>query len=89
MRGLQDQPQALVVQPGAVSEVEVSESEAESEAESDDVGYGSYLTFLNGVPRPFMQRVKIECRKMARIAFPAAVATASRYAQTTRKKNKK
>ena len=37
MRGLQDQPQALVVQPGAVSEVEVSESEADSEAESDGV----------------------------------------------------
>ena len=34
MRGLQDQPQARVVQPGAVSEVEVSESEAESEAVS-------------------------------------------------------
>ena len=31
MRGLQDQPQALVVQPGAVSEVEVSESEAVSQ----------------------------------------------------------
>jgi hypothetical protein len=29
--GLQDQPQALVVQPGAVSEVEVSESEAVSQ----------------------------------------------------------
>ena len=37
MRGLQDQPQALVVQPGEVSEVEVSESEADSEAESDAV----------------------------------------------------
>ena len=37
MRGLQDQPQALVVQSGAVSEVEVSESEADSEAESDGV----------------------------------------------------
>ena len=31
MRGLQDQPQALVVQPGAVSEVKVSESEAVSQ----------------------------------------------------------
>ena len=38
MRGLQDQPQALVVQPGAVSEVEVSESEAESEAVSQFPG---------------------------------------------------
>ena len=37
MRGHQDQPQALVVQPGAVSEVEVSESKADSEAESDGV----------------------------------------------------
>ena len=31
MRGLQDQPQALVVQPGAVSEVKVSESKAVSQ----------------------------------------------------------